>query len=124
MDKPKNMTPGETYYMGLAEIYLAELEDLNTPLHKIMIAKGVMIEIESDLLAFLKNNPGNAKSKRQQERIALLNDALDHFSAIGSVNHQMKLVARKNASDNLELKKQIHELTRQNKMLNDLINED
>lgn len=101
------------YYRHLSEVYLCEIEDHTTPLHKIMIAKGVLMEIESDLNFFLKHNPPNERSDKQKVRIELLREALDTFSNLSTNNYSMKLLLRAAAAD-LNREKKAHIETQKN----------
>ena len=113
----------EEYYRHLSEVYLCEIEDLELPILKIMTAKGVLIEIESDLLKFLKKSKPTEKSKIQEERIGVLSDVMDYFSKVASINHQMKLMLRR-ASNDLQKEKDAHkETNRVLDMLTNMINE-
>jgi len=118
------MSPAEMYYSGLAEVYLAELEDYQTPLLKILYAKGVLVEIESDLLKFLKNNEHNERSRQQEARIKILLDVITYFENSASTVKQMQFMLRKAAEDNFDLRKKLFEAEQKNKMLTDLINEE
>lgn len=100
------------HYRSLSEVYLSEVENLQEPLFKIMTAKGILIEIESDLLAFLKKSKHTEKSKNQENRIHLLNEILEYFSNMASNNYQMKLLLRKAARDLNDEKKRHRETER------------
>lgn len=106
----KKCTEQELYYLSLSEIYLAELEDMQKPITEIMKAKGVMVEIESDLLKFLSKNKPTEASKRQSERISILSSVIDYFSSVASTNYQLKLSLRE-ANRQLKKEKEDHSST-------------
>jgi len=119
--REQKLTPTEIYYLGLSEVYLAELDDHVDNWMKIMIAKGVVAEMESDLLIHLEKNPPTERSTQQHERLKVLNSSFDYFSRIASNNNQMKLLLRKSARENLVLKKEIEELKNEKILLNKII---
>lgn len=104
------MTPNEKYYYELSEVYIAHYERNESRLKKIMIAKGVTTEMFSDLLLFEKNSGKTEKSKKQLNRLILIEEALDVFDAVASTNVQIKhILSIKYAEINL-LKKENEEL--------------
>lgn len=117
------MTARELYYLGLSEIYLAEVEDLHGPIVKILQAKGVVVEIESDLLSFVAKNGDNERSIKQAERIGILKEAFNHIDKVSAVNVEMRVIIRKNSRDIYALQQEISELKREleikNKSLDD-----
>lgn len=110
------------YYKSLSEVHLSELEDLRTPQEMIMVAKGIMIHMESDLIFFLKKGKETEKSKEQQERIAILGAVINSFDKIATNNYQMKIMLRA-ASKELWIEKNQHEDTKRSlKIANELLN--
>lgn len=107
--KNKN-TDLEDYYRNLGEVYLAEIESFQEPFNQILIAKGVIVEIESDLIKFLKKSKPTDKSKQQEERLELLKSSVEYFSKIASINYQFKLMLRQAAKD-LRMEKERHSNT-------------
>jgi len=108
--KEDQMTPREKRFYDMSEVFLAQLQDVKEPIYKILIAKGILIEMESDLVFFLKKKPETEKSKAQQERLKILTELVDYFSGISSVNEQMKLMLRKAAVDRHKLHQENAEL--------------
>lgn len=122
MSKSHKKTDLELYYQSLSEIYLAEIENLQEPISQILIAKGILIEIESDLLEFLSKSKPTKKSERHKERIDLLGSVMNYFSNMAHNNYQMKLLLRK-ASKDLNKEKQAHSDTiNKLEMITDLLN--
>lgn len=80
----------EDYYKALAEVRVMEFENYSVYVEHLMIAKGIIVEMESDLLKFLKNNEPTVKSKEQQERINMLGNAVEHFMKISEINMQLR----------------------------------
>ena len=122
--RENKMTPTEAHYLALSEIYLSELDNHAESFIKIMQAKGIVLEIESDLLHFLKKSPPTEKSLKQQSRIDLLKEIFDHFAKISSSNDQLRLILRKSAREKYELEKEIKTLKADNELLNNLLKED
>lgn len=110
------------FYKSISEVYLAEKEDFEEPIQKIMAAKGILIEIESDLLEFLSKSKPTKKSNKQEERIFLLNSILDYFSRISTTNYQMKLMLRKSSMELAKEKKKREEAERALNVASDLLN--
>lgn len=84
------MMKKEDYYKALAEVRLMEFENYSVYVQHLMIAKGIIVEMESDLLKFLKNNEPTPKSKEQQQRINMLGDSVEHFMKISEINMQLR----------------------------------
>lgn len=114
----------EKYYQAVSEIYLAEIEDLQEPYKHILTAKGVVVEMESDIIAFLKKSKETERTKKQQERIAVISSTINYFEKIASTNYQMKLLLRK-ASNELQKEKKEHiETKRALDMVTAMLNEE
>lgn len=114
----------EKYYQAVSEIYLAEIEDLQEPYKHILTAKGVVVEMESDIIAFLKKSKETERTKKQQERIAVISSTINYFEKIASTNYQMKLLLRK-ASNELQKEKKGHmETKRALDMVTAMLNEE
>lgn len=119
----KQSTEQELYYLSLSEIHLAEVQDFQEPIKKILIAKGIMVEIESDLLKFLKKSKPTDKSNTQSTRISILNDVIDYFSELSSTSYQMKLMLRKASNDLIKERKDHADTKRALEMLTNVLNE-
>lgn len=89
------MTPAEKRYWELSEIYLAQYQDSIEPSLKIMLAMGVIVEMESDLAAFHGKNAETEKSKNQKDRLNILRKSLDAFSISAERNLQFRMVMNK-----------------------------
>lgn len=111
------LTEKEKYYSDLAEVYLSVYENHLAREYKIMMAKGVIVEMESDLIAFLKKGNETDKSKSQSERLKILNDAIDMFASISSANVQTKYVIKATYRENKELKEEVSNLILENEDL-------
>lgn len=91
------MEKNAEYYKQLAEIYMAELETNMEEIHQVTIIKGILIELESDLVFFHAKNGGKRtkKSAHQEERLEMLKKSVSFFESIASKNHQLKLALLK-----------------------------
>jgi len=118
------MTKVEQYYLALSEVYLAELDNHAESFIKIMQAKGIVLELESDLIFFLKKNKPTEKSIKQQDRIDLLKSIFDHFAKVSSSNDQYRLLLRKSAAKQRLLEEEIIALKADNELMMNLIKED
>lgn len=83
------MTESENRFTKLAEIFITQDPNSKDHVTKIMLAKGVIIQMESDLVLFEKSKGQTEKSKEQAERIRILKLAVDTFSAVSSNNLQV-----------------------------------
>ncbi|WP_298845475.1 hypothetical protein [uncultured Clostridium sp.] len=119
--RKEKMSPIELHYLGLSEVYLTEYEDHMLPYSKIMIAKGIITEIQSDMVFFLQKNKPSDKSNQQQERIAILSGVLNYFEKVSSHNQQMRWTIRSNNVEIMKLKEQIKFLENDNKTMTDVI---
>jgi len=79
-------------FMQLAEVYLAQDLDSKTHITKIILAKGVIIQMESDLILFEKQKGPTQKTIEQQERINILKSAINTFSDVSSNNNQIAYI--------------------------------
>lgn len=89
------MTPAEKYYADLAEVYFHQYHDAMEPHLKIIIAMGVLVEMESDLAEFHQKNAETEKSRNQKERLTILRKSLDAFSISAERNLQFRMVTKK-----------------------------
>lgn len=120
----KQRTEEELYYFSLSEVHLAEIQDFQEPIIKILIAKGVMTEIESDLIKFLKKSKPTDKSEAQSKRIAILNDTIDYFSNMATTSYQMKLMLRRASNDLVKERNEHTETKRLLDMVTNMLNEE
>lgn len=104
------MTPEEKRYWELSEIYLAHYQDAMEPSLKIMVAMGVIVEMESDLAEFHKKNTETVKSKIQKDRLTILRKSLDSFSLAAERNLQFRMVMKKMYDDSQSKEERIKEL--------------
>ncbi|KIO75608.1 hypothetical protein TH53_19920 [Pedobacter lusitanus] len=91
----KNLSEIEKYYWELSEVYLGHYYDAVEPSLKIMLAMGVIVEMESDLVKFHKEKKETPNSRRQQERLKILINTLDAFTVSAERNKQFRLVMQK-----------------------------
>lgn len=89
------MSIKEKYYWELYEVYFDVYEKHIERDLKIMTAKGVLVEMESDLTAFHLKNKETEKSKAQNERLKILNSAVDVFANLSSANVHYKMSMNK-----------------------------
>lgn len=108
-----NLPSDERKYIELSEIYLAKYEDQEQRHLKMMMAKGILVEMESDLVFFHMKNEKTEKSEHQQNRLDLLKSAIDEFSAIHAFNFQVKMVLSKFYAENNALKAENEKLKKQ-----------
>ena len=101
------MTESENRFTKLAEIFITQDPNSKDHLTKMMIAKGIIIQMESDLILFEKSKGLTDKSKEQADRIRLLKLAVDTFSAVSSNNLQIGYIMyqyhKKEASQALKI---------------------
>lgn len=110
MSKHKS-TDLELYYQNISEVYLAEIQDFQEPYVRILTAKGALVEMESDIVAFLKKSKETDRTKKQQERISVLGSVVDYFDNMASTMYQMRLLLRR-ANRHLDKEKKEHEETK------------
>lgn len=114
--KPK-LSPLEEKYKELSEVYLAKYEQQIDREVKMMIAKGVIVEMESDLAFFHLKSPRTDKSQNQLDRLDILRGIVEEFSSIQSFNWQVNQVLGKFYRENQKLKQRIGELEAENERL-------
>ncbi len=108
-NKPK-LTPREQRYLRIAEVYLSRYEHQEQRHVKMLMAKGIIVEMESDLAFFHMKNPRTDKSENQLLRLNMLRDFVDEFSSIHSFNYQINLMLGAMHRENDELKEIIKNL--------------
>jgi len=86
------MTDLEYHYLQISNIHDKHYKKNRERLQKIMIAKGVTTEMLSDLLLWEKENKRTVKSKRQLDRLFLLEEALDVFDVCASTADQTEVL--------------------------------
>lgn len=74
------------------------------------MAKGIIVEMESDLAFFHINNPRTEKSDNQLLRLNMLREIVDEFAAIHAFNYQVNLVLGTMHRENNDLKETIKSL--------------
>lgn len=112
-EKPKHkqkLTPREERYLKIAEVYFSRYEDQKSRHIKMLMAKGILVEMESDLAFFHKNNPRTDKSDNQLHRLNMLREFVDEFAAIHAFNYQINLVLGQMHRENNELRETIKSL--------------
>lgn len=102
----------EEKYKKLSEVYLAKYEDQKDRHVKMMVAKGILVEMQSDLVFFHLKNAETEKSKYQQERINILMNTIDEFASIHAFNFQVNMVLGDFYRENEALKYQVQELNK------------
>lgn len=114
------------HYKTLSEVYLTRYEDLLSPHTDILTAKGILIEMESELIFFTKKQGHNEKSKKSQERISLLSEIMDKFLKVSSTNFQLRIMCNKLLSEIEQIKKsaqaEVEDLRQQNHVLTETLN--
>ena len=121
MSKAEPMTAKERHYWELSEIYVTAYQDNIQPVTKIMQAMGVIVEMESDLLLFLKGKQPTEKTKRQQGRLDILKDAVNQFSIVSERNLQFRMVAGKLRSKINEQAEKIKDQEREIEVLKSML---
>ncbi len=86
------MTDLEYKYMQISAIHSVHYSKTRERLQKIMIAKGITTEMLSDLLKWEKENKRTDKSKKQLDRLFLLEEALDIFDSCASLADQVEVL--------------------------------
>jgi len=112
------MTPEEKRYWELSEIYLAQYQDSIEPSLKIMVAMGVITEMESDLAEYHLKNAETEKSKHQKDRLSILRKSLDSFSLSAERNLQFRMVMSRMYRESEQKDQAITELQREIELLN------
>lgn len=74
------------------------------------MAKGIIVEMESDLAFFHLKNHRTDKSDNQLQRLNLLRDFVDEFASIHAFNYQVNLVLGAMHRENNELRETIKSL--------------
>lgn len=110
MKKRPKLTKTEEKYLRLAEVYLSRYEDQKQRHVKMLMAKGVIVEMESDLAFFHMKNPRTDKSDNQLHRLNILRDFVDEFASIHGFNYQINLMLGKLHRENDELRETIKSL--------------
>lgn len=104
------LTPREERYLKISEAYIARYEDQEKRHVKMLLAKGIIVEMESDLAFFHLKNPRTDKSDNQLLRLNMLRDIVDEFSAIHSFNYQINIILGRLHNENNELRQTIKDL--------------
>lgn len=110
MKKKVELTAREKRYLKLSEVYLSRYEDQKDRHVKMLLAKGILVEMESDLAFFHLKNPRTDKSDNQLLRLNMLRDLVDEFSAIHSFNFQINIMLGNLHRENDELRDTIKQL--------------
>lgn len=84
-----NMKNSIDHFKRLAEIYVTQDPNSKDHVTKMMLAKGVVIQMESDLIIFEKSKGETEKSKEQKDRIKILRAAISTFSDVSINNLQI-----------------------------------
>lgn len=102
--KLNSLSDTEKHYMNLAEVYIHYYEDHLDRELKIFLAKGVVVEMESDLAKWHDKNKPNDTSTKQLSRLDILKKAIDVMGSLSSTNIHAKLSFNKlrNEADILE----------------------
>lgn len=106
----QKLTPLEQKYLNLSEVYLARYEDMSHRNIQIMLAKGVIVEMESDLAFFHLDRPRTDKSDAQIHRLNILRKVVGQFADIHSFNWQINALLGNMHRENEGLKKEIEVL--------------
>lgn len=110
MKKKPELTPREKRYLQLSEVYLSRYEKQQDRHVKMLLAKGIIVEMESDLAFFHLKNPRTDKSDNQLLRLNMLRDFVDEFAAIHSFNYQINIMLGRLHRENEELRDTIKQL--------------
>ena len=110
MTKKHKISPLEEKYKKLAEVYLARYEDQSVRNIQILLAKGVIVEMESDLAFYHLNTPRTEKSENQLQRLNILRGVINEFSGIHSYNWQINQLLGDMHRENQGLRNEIKEL--------------
>jgi hypothetical protein len=104
------MTETQKKFLQMSEIYTAQDPNSKDHVTKIMLAKGIIVQMQADLILHEKKNGHSEKTKRQQAMIDLLRIAVDTFYnvsgkhlEIGYILHQYNNVI---ASNELKIRQQ------------------
>jgi len=117
------LTETEKHYKNLAEVYVHYYEDHLDRELKIFLAKGVIVEMESDLAKWHQKNKPNDTSKKQLYRLGILQKAIDVMGSLSSTNIHAKLTFNKLRKEIDSLEEENNELKETIKKLNQLIDE-
>lgn len=104
------LSPREERYLKIAEVYFSKYEDQKERHVKMLMAKGILVEMESDLAFFHLKNPRTDKSDNQVFRLNKLREFIDEFAAIHAFNYQINLVLGAMHRENNELRETIKSL--------------
>lgn len=104
------MKEKELYYKSLADVFITEYQDNLKLSEKVLTAKGVITSMYSELLSYRIKNGYTSKFKQQDERLQILEDIFDTFSAIDSRNFEYRLVIREKNKEILHLESEINKL--------------
>ena len=121
--RENKMTPEERRLLAQSEVYLAEYEDLLTPTVKCLLVKSLVMQMRSDMLEYLMKHEKTELSDIRQQRIDILDEAVNYFMRLSSLNNEMKLIIRQNARERGGLMKEIDKLKRENEIMVALIKE-
>lgn len=119
-----SLTKTERYYWELSEVYLAQYHNATENSTLCMMMQGVIVEMQSDVEKYLKNNP-NSKDKvsTQQNRINVLNRCVDAFTITSERNYQIRYTLNRYLDNENKLKEELEDLKRQLEIANAIINE-
>jgi len=112
------------YYKAISEVYLLELQNHIEPSEKILIAMGVIVQMNSDLVSYLLKNKSTEKSKAQSKRLEVLMEVMNYFSVIADRNLQMKGVVKRFFAEHKKLEDVIVEKDRQIEILNKMLQDE
>jgi GTP-sensing pleiotropic transcriptional regulator CodY len=107
------LTDSEKHYIQLSEIYLLKYQEMVKPQKDIMVAKGIIVEMMSELLQFSMKNPENEKAKKSQERLDSFMDIINLFSQIADNNYQISLLYQNQIRQSIKLKETINQLQKE-----------
>jgi len=116
------MTETAARLIKLAEVYITQDPNQKDHVTKIMLAKGIVVQMQSDLILFEKKKGKNERSYEQQHRIDLLKSAIDTFSEVSSNNLQIGHILYAYNNEIKAHRIKIAQLENEIKMLNKQIN--
>lgn len=89
------MEPNKDYFLRIAEAYITQDPDSKDHVTKIMLAKGILIDMESDIVFFENSKGETDKSISQKQRLAILKSAVNTFAEVSSNNLQIGYILYK-----------------------------
>lgn len=119
LDQQKNLA---NHYMALSEVYLMRYQDLTKPVKEIMIAKGILVEMMSELVFYSVNNPKDDRYVKADTRINKLMEVINEFSGVADFNYQISLIHQSEIRKSLKQAEKIEELENRIEMLTSLLN--